>query len=472
MRNDLSFVDADVAAAQWKAECNRRRFLRGLGACIALPAFTSLMPKGSAFAAPTGPGGPLATTATGAPLRMAWVYFPNGAIPAAWWPTGEGKEYQLNKTMESLADMRDKFQILSGFNNTPADPGPDGGGDHARAGGTFLTGVRINKSNTDVRAGVSIDQVIAGQVGHLTPFPSLELTCDDVRTTGGCDSGYACAYMFNLAWKTPTTPVTPEPNPRLVFERMFGAGAPGERKANLMRRMAQQKSILDYVLEDAASLVGGMSSGDKVKMDQYLTSLREIEQRIEKAERMRDRAEDPDVAAPSGIPTDFAEYIQLVYDMMILAFQTDQTRVATFLLSYEGSNRSMPFLGFPEGHHTCTHHNNREELVEKTKVIDRFYADQFARFLRRIDAVEDVDGNSLLHNSMICYASAHADGNRHTHDNLPIILAGSGGGALTPARYNQFSSQPVTNLFLGMANRMGCVGIESHGDSNGRVEGI
>ncbi len=477
MINDLSFVEAGVAAAQRHANFSRRRFLRGLGACIALPAFQSLLPKGMssrAFAAiPTGPAGHLATTASGAPLRTAWVYVPNGAIPSAWWPTGEmGKEYELNRTMEPLAELRERFQILSGLNDTPGDQGADGGGDHARAGGTYLTGVRINKSNTDIRAGISIDQVIAGQIGHLTPLQSLELTCDDVRTTGGCDSGYGCAYEFNMSWKAPTQPATPEPNPRLVFERMFGTGAPGTRKENLLRRMAQQKSILDYVTQDAASINGSISAGDKQKLDQYLTSLRDIEQRIEKAESMRNRAQDPNVETPAGIPQDYPEYLQLVFDMMILAFQTDQTRIATFMMAYEGSNRTMPFLGFPEGHHTCTHHNNREELVEKTKAIDLFYVEQFAKFLKRIDAVQDVDGQSLLQNSMIVYGSAHADGNRHTHHNLPILLAGGGGGTLAPGQYVKFGSKPVTNLFLSLADRMGCVGIERHGDSDGRVEGI
>lgn len=476
MENDLSFVSPDVAARQKFANLSRRRFLRGLGACIALPAFESLVPRAarSAYGAtPLGPAGRLATTASGAPLRTAWVYVPNGAIPSTWWPNGEpGRDFQLNKTMESLAGMKNKFQVLSGLNDTPGDQGPDGGGDHARAGGTYLTGVRINKSNTDIRAGISIDQVIAGQIGHLTSLQSLELTCDDVRTTGGCDSGYGCAYEFNMSWKAPTQPATPEPNPRLVFERMFGAGAPGTRKENLRRRMGQQKSILDYVMQDAAAINGIASPGDKQKLDQYLTSLRDIEQRIQKAESMRDRAQDPNVETPSGIPQDYPEYLQLVFDMLILAFQTDQTRIATFMMAYEGSNRTMPFLGFPEGHHTCTHHNNQAELVEKTKLIDKFYVEQFAKFLSRIDAVQDVDGNSLLHNSMIVYGSAHADGNRHTHNNLPIILAGGGGGALTPGQYTKFGSKPVTNLFLSLADRMGCVNIERHGDSDGRLTGL
>lgn len=431
------------------------------------------MTSGAMAATAVGPGGRLATTASGAPMRLAWVYVPNGAIPSVWWPTSEpGKGFTLNKTMEPLAGLESKFQVVGGLNDTPGDPGPDGGGDHARAGGTYLTGVRINKSNTDIRAGVSIDQVIAGQVGHLTPLPSLELTCDDVRTTGGCDSGYACAYMFNMAWKSPTQPITPEPNPRFVFERMFGSGAPGQRKENLRRRMAQQKSILDYVMDDASSINGAISAGDKQKLDQYLTSVREIEQRIQKAESMRGRSQDPPVETPPGIPQDYPDYLQLVFDMMILAFQTDQTRIATFLMAYEGSNRTMPFLGFPEGHHTCTHHNNRAELVEKTKTIDRFYVEQFAKFLKRMDAVQDVDGQTLLHNSMICYGSAHADGNRHTHHNLPVLLAGAGGGALNPGQYVKFGSKPITDMFLSLADRMGCVGVERHGDSDGRIEGI
>src|SRR5712675_1007133 len=222
---------------------SRRRFLRGVGAAaVALPAFESLL----------RPGISAATTATGAPLRTAFVYFPNGAIQPNWWPTGEGKDFQFAKTMQPLEKVKNSLQVFAGLDHRNATPGPDGAGDHARASGTFLTGVRVKKtSGADIHCGVSIDQVAAKQVGHLTRFPSLELTCDSVRRSGNCDSGYSCAYQYNLSWQSPTTPVAPEPNPRLVFERLFGSGARGERRANYQLRQQQQRSIMDFVLEDA-----------------------------------------------------------------------------------------------------------------------------------------------------------------------------------------------------------------------------
>ncbi|HEY4234005.1 MAG TPA: DUF1552 domain-containing protein, partial [Lacipirellulaceae bacterium] len=359
--NKQQLTNAIDWAAQRRASFSRRRFLRGVGAAVALPALESLLPCRIVRAAyaDAAPAAKVATTAAGMPLRMAFVYFPNGAIPANWWPDKPGSDFALNNTMEPLTALKDKFQIFGGLDCLEATPGPDGGGDHARAGGSFLTGVRVKKTSTDIRAGVSIDQVAAQQIGHLTPFPSLELSCDAVRTTGNCDSGYSCAYTYNLAWRSPTQPITPEPNPRLLFERMFGSGPQGQRKENLARRMAQEKSILDFVMDDARGVDHSLMPRDKIKLDEYLTSLRAIEQRIEQAERFHNESVDPKVDTPVGVPTDYGDHIQLMFDMLVLAFQTDQTRIATFLLAYEGSNRTLPFLGFPEGHHTCTHHNNR-----------------------------------------------------------------------------------------------------------------
>jgi hypothetical protein len=352
-----------------------------------------------------------------------------------------------------------------------ANPGKDGGGDHARAGGTFLTGVRIKKTaGSDIFAGVSFDQVVAGQIGHLTRFPSLELTCDAVRKAGDCDSGYSCAYGYNLAWRSPTQPVAPEPNPRLVFERLFGEGPASERMANLRRRQQEEQSILDFVLTDARTMEAGMSGRDRQKLDQYLTSVRDIEQRIERTERMA--AANPVQDAPAGIPPNFGEHVQLMFDMLLLAFQTDSTRVATFLMAGEGSNRSFSDIGVSEGHHNLTHHDNKPEIVAKVKRIDLWYATQFAKFLEKMNETKDLDGQSLLHNSMIVYGSGNADGNRHTHTNLPILLAGSAGGALPTGRYLKTPAAPLTNLFLSMANQMGAQGIERHGDSTGRLAGV
>jgi hypothetical protein len=363
------------------------------------------------------------------------------------------------------------LQVISGLDDLNAIGGPDGAGDHARAGGTFLTGVRIRKTaGSDIFAGASIDQVVAQQIGHLTRFPSLELTCDSVRKSGNCDSGYSCAYSYNLAWRSPTQPLTPEANPRLVFERLFGAGSPSERAENLKRRQAEQHSILDFVLQDASAIQKQLDGRDRQKLDQYLTSVREIEQRIEQAERMP--VVNPGATAPAGIPPAFEEHIALLCDMMVLAFQTDSTRVATLLMAGEGSNRTFSELGFSEGHHNLTHHENRQEMIDKVKEIDLWYVKQLAKFVEKLEQTKDVDGHSLLHNSMIVYGSGNADGNRHSHNNLPILLAGAGGGGFKPGRYLKANGKPLTNLFLSMADRMGVPHLERHGDSTGRFEAI
>jgi hypothetical protein len=455
-------------AAERHASLSRRRFLRGLGACIALPAFESFAPL-KMFATPAAVPG---VAGKSAPVRMAFLYVPNGTIPAGWWPEGDGgKDFALSRTLGPLEKVRHELQVISGLEDISADPGPDGGGDHARAGGTFLTGVRIKKtSGSDIHAGESIDQVVASQIGHLTRFPSLELTCDAVRKAGNCDSGYSCVYEYNLSWLSPTQPLTPEPNPRLVFERLFGAGPRNERVENLKRRQKSQRSILDFVLDDASTVDKKLNGRDRLKLDQYLTGVREIEQRIERTERMT--VANPAVDSPPGIPPNFDEHIALMFDMMALAFQTDTTRIATMLLAGEGSNRTFTEIGLSEGHHNLTHHRNNPEMIDKVKMIDYWYVQQLAKFLEKMEQTKDIDGNSLLHNSMIVYGSGNADGNRHTHTNLPILLAGSGGGGMKAGNYLKTKPAPLTNLFLTMADRMGAKGVEKHGDSTGRLEGV
>ena len=457
-------------ATERHASLNRRNFLRGLGACLALPTLESVRPL-SLVAAPTG-AAQLATTASGAPLRMAYVYFPNGAIQPNWWPKGEGADFEFAKTMLPLEKLRHQIQVMGGLDHVNATPGPDGAGDHARASGSFLTGVRVRKTaGADILAGVSIDQIVARQIGHLTRFPSLELTCDAVRKSGNCDSGYSCAYQYNLGWSSPTTPVAPEPNPRLVFERLFGAGSHGERAKSLELRREQQRSILDFVLEDTKALQKRMTHRDRDKVDQYLTNLRDIEQRIARAEKFP-HTPDPKLATPGGIPGTYEEHIAIMFDMMVLAFQTDSTRVATFLLANEGSNRTFPEIEIPEGHHYLTHHQNKQDMINKVAEIDGFYVAQFGKFLAKLEATKDTDGQSLLHNSMIVYGSGNSDGNRHTHINLPLIMAGSGGGTITPGRYAKYGGVPMSNLLLSMADRMGVSGLERLGDSTGRLPGV
>jgi hypothetical protein len=448
---------------------DRRQFLRGAGALVALPAFASLRPSALFAAEPAA--GKLATAATGAPLRTAFVFFPNGAIPSAWRPTGEGSDFQWSRTLAPLEHHKDAVQVLDGVDNVTADGGPDGAGDHARGNATFLTGVRIKKSASDVRAGMSIDQVLANGYGHLTRFPSLELTCDASPKTGGCDSGYACAYQFNLAWSSATTPKSAESNPRAVFERLFGAGKPGERQANLKQRQQEEKSVLDFVMDDARAMQQRLNPTDKRKLDQYLTGVREIEARIQKAEK-HGATPDPKVETPAGVPTEYADHVQLMYDMLVLAFQTDSTRVGTFLLAHDGSNRSFDQIGISEGHHDLTHHMNRKEWIDKVADIDQWYVRQLARFLDKLKAVTDVDGKSLLHNTAVVYGSGNADGNRHTHTNLPLLLAGAGGGALRPGRYVKHGSKPLTNLYLSLARMAGLSRLERFGDSTGVLSDI
>lgn len=451
---------------------NRRRFLRSLGVCLTLPALESI--PGRVFAAAADARKMAATTATGAPLRSAFLYFPNGAIPAAWSPKGTGADFVLNRTMEPLAKVKEHIQVLGGLANLSANPGPDGGGDHARANATFLTGVRIKKTNgADFQAGVSIDQIMAQQIGLLTPYRSLELSCDKILNVGACDTDYACVYQHNLAWSTPTTPLTPEASPRALFERMFGSGTPQERAKNLQMRQQQKRSILDFIQSDMKGLHREVSGRDREKVDEYFTGVREIEQRIQMAEQSRAGRAQPSVDAPeAGIPASYKEYIQVMFDMLLLAFQTDTTRVATFMIAGDGNNRDFSEIGVNDGHHNLSHHGNRQDWMDKVAIIDQFYVSQLAVFLEKMQATKDVDGNSLLYNSQIVYGSGNSDGNRHSHSNLPVILAGQAGGAWNPGRFTKFNDVPLTNLYLSMLDRIGGRPIDRFGDSTGRLGNI
>jgi hypothetical protein len=412
-----------------------------------------------------------AATPTGAPLRMAFLYHPNGANMDAWRPKGEGEDYELNFIMEPLADLKPHFQVVSGFEHKNGWAGPDGAGDHARAGATILTGARPKKTaGSDIRLGVSVDQLAAQHLGHLTRFPSLELSCDGVRKSGNCDSGYSCAYQFNLAWRSETQPVAPESNPRLVFERLFGSGNKEEREREVKRRHAQHKSILDFAQDDARRLHNQLGQNDQHKLDEYLTGVREIERRIEQAASFK--VPDPGVPAPEEKPEEYQEHLRLMADMLVLAFQTDSTRVATFLMAHDGSNRSFQEIGVSEGHHDLSHHQNDKEKLEKIAKINRFYAEQLAYFLAKLRDTKDADGRSLLENSMVVYASGLSDPNRHAHNDLPVILAGHGGGVLKPGRHVKLDDDtPMTNLYVRMLNDFG-VPVKDFGDSTGNLDAV
>lgn len=435
-------------------QLSRRTFLRGLGVSMALPAFESL---GIRNAYADGQ----------APRRMAFVYFPNGAHQENWWPKGEGAGFQFGKTMEPLQSLKQKVQIIKGLEHINATAGKDGAGDHARANATFLTGVRARKTDgSNIQLGVSIDQAVANEIGHLTRFPSLEMTCDAVRKAGRCDSGYSCAYQYNLSWRSDTTPMTPEPNPRLLFERMFGAGQHGERKTNYAIRQDTQRSVLDFVMEDAKVLHSSLGRNDQEKLDEYMTGVREIEQRIEQSERFNDFV-DPEIETPEGIPSDYGAHMDMMFDLLTLAFETDSTRVATLLLAGDGTNRSFRQIGVSDGHHYLSHHGKDQQKLEKIAKIDYYYMQHFARFLNKLDQTKDIDGRSILDNSMIVYGCGNSDGDRHNHDNLPVILAGGGGGTLNPGRYLKIEDTPMSNLFVHMANVMGAESLTEFGDSNG-----
>jgi hypothetical protein len=462
------------AAPVFSPSLDRRRFLRNLGICLTIPAMESFSSRLLGAAANAATALP-ATTATGAPLRTAFLYFPNGAIPSAWWPSTLGANFALSRALEPLANVKEHIQLLGGLTDLSANGGTDGGGDHARANSTFLTGVRIKKTNgADFHAGVSADQIMAQQVGLLTPFRSLELSCDTVLNVGTCDTDYACVYQHNLAWSSPTTPLTPEVNPRQLFERLFGAGPPAERAKNLLIRQQQKRSILDFIQGDARRVLGSVSGRDRQKLDEYFSSVRDIEQRITSAEQARAGRPQPTVDTPdAGIPASYAEYIRLMFDVLHLAFQTDSTRVATFMIAGDGNNRDFSEIGVNDGHHNLTHHGNKADWIEKVVQIDRFYVSQLAYFLEKMEQTKDIDGHSLLHNSQIVYGSGNADGNRHTHTNLPVIFAGRGGGTLNPGRYSVFRDEPITNLYLSMMDRVGGPQrMERFGDSTGRLVNI
>ena len=447
---------------------HRRKFLRGAGACLTLPALEALSPPLRAVASETTAR---ATTASGMPLRMAFLAVPDGVNLSAWRPQGVGADYQLGKTFEPVAALKDKFQIFTGLEHENAEAGKDGGGDHARANASFLTGARALKTaGADFRCGTSVDQIAAQEIGDPTRIRSLQLGCEQARSTGNCDSGYSCAYQFNFSWASPTLPLAPEANPRAVFEQIFGAGNLAERQRNFLERQTRRRSILDLVREDTQAMNRRLGNNDRHKLGEYLESVRTIEQQIEQAERfpLPTAHTDP----PAGIPKSYQDHMRLMFDLMAISFQTDSTRLATFPLAHEGSNRSFPELDISEGHHSLSHHKRKPDTLDKIAKIDHFYMQQLAYLLNKLEELKDPDGSSVLDNSMIVYGCAISDGDRHNHDDLPIMLAGGGGGTLNPGRHVDFGRDvPMTNLYLSMLDRMG-VHLDRFGDSTGRVSDI
>jgi hypothetical protein len=432
----------------------RRTVLRGLGAVVTLPVLDAMTP---AFAA-TRPS----------PLRLSFTYVPNGIIPAAWAPQGTGRDFALSRVLTPLAPYRDDLLVVSGLAQKNANELGDGPGDHARAGACFLTGVHPRKTaGADIQAGVSADQIAARVVGSETRFASLELGCEESRTVGNCDSGYSCAYTNSISWRTPTTPLPPEINPRMAFERLFGTDEAASDPETRTRRAREKKSLLDLVGERTRELVPTLGPTDRRKLDEYLYAVREVERQIEKAE-----SDGREIAAtiekPAGVPPAYADYVKLMFDLQLVAFQADLTRVVTMMMAREGSNQTYPEIDVPDPHHPLTHHRDNPEWIEKVVRINTFHVELFSHFVSRLKQTPDGEG-TLLDHSMLVYGSAIADGNKHTHEDLPVMLVGRGGG-LKPGRHLVCAPEtPMTNLYLTLLDRMG-VRSESIGDSTGRLE--
>jgi Protein of unknown function (DUF1552) len=440
---------------------NRRTMLQGAGCALALPLLEAMTPSRA-----------LATAAARPPVRMAFISFPNGAIMSAWQPHGEGADFEFGPTMQPLAELKSHVTVLSGLAQENGFAKGDGAGDHARSSASLLTGAHpVKTSGANIRVGQSVDQAAAERVGHLTRLPSLELGIDRGRDAGSCDSGYSCAYSNAISWKNATTPMAKEINPKLVFERLFGKTlANGGGAGNSSRRSRVRASVLDLVAGQAAGLQQRLGGADQQKLDQYFTSVREIEQRINRAASIQP-VEAPEFAVPDEIPSDVQEHIRLMYDLMALALQTDSTRIVTFNSANEGSNRPYRMVGVNSGHHELSHHREDAEKVEQLKKIDLFLVGEFARFLKNLQAIPEGDG-TLLDNCMIMYGSGLSDGNRHRHDDLPIILAGQGGGTIRSGRHIRLSGgAPLNNLFLSMLDRVGAP-VSSLGDSTGRLKAI
>ena len=440
---------------------SRRTMLKGLGVAMALPMLDA-MGASKALAAPT---------ANAAPTRMAMVFAPNGVNYEHWLPKGRGKRYALSPTLKPLEDVREHVNIMTGLTLDKARANGDGPGDHARSSATFLTGAQARKtSGNDIRIGVSVDQFAAQQVGGKSRLPSLEIGMQRGRTAGRCDSGYSCAYVSNVSWADEDSPVPKITNPIEVFERLFGEVGNVEATAAKQDRLRRRASILDYVMSDTQRLERKLGKADRNKIDEFQTSIREIERRVQFA-KDSDGVVMPDAPAPTQVPTKLSEKIDLMYDMMILAFRMDVTRISTFMLGNGGSNGRFDELNILDGHHTLSHHRNNAEMVEKIRKIDRFYTEGFARFVKKLADTPDGRG-SLLDHSMVLYGSGISDGNRHNHENLPIVMAGQANGSIDTGRLINYRKEtPLCNLYMSMLDRVGA-DVAEFGDATGRLEGL
>jgi hypothetical protein len=428
---------------------SRRSLLRGAGATIALPFLEAMMPRGLHAAT---------AARKAAPVRMAFVYVPNGMHMPHWTPKETGAGYALTPLLQNLKDHKGDFSVLSGLACDKARPNGDGPGDHARSLAAFLTCSQPKKTaGDDIRVGISVDQVAATQKGHLTRLPSLELGCDKSMHAGNCDSGYSCAYSANISWRSESTPMPKEVDPKQVFERLYG----------IPKNSDDRLSVLDSVLGDAQSLQNKLGGADKRKLDEYLTSVRELEARLARIKQDEGKITPP-AEKPTGIPKEYGEHMKALADVLVLAFQSDLTRYSTFVFANEGSDRSYKMIGISEGHHGLSHHGGNKSNHEKIAKINQFHLEHLAYLVGKLKAIKEGNG-TLLDNTMLLYGSCIGDGNRHNHDELPLLLFGKGGGTFKPGRHVRYPKDtPIANLYLSMLDRVG-INRSRFGDSTGRL---
>ena len=442
-----------------KKALSRRTVLRGIGATVALPLLDGMVPALSAQR----------RTVANPVNRLSVVYVPNGMAMDYWLPKGEGTAFELSPVLQSVAAFRDRMIVLSGLNQVQANPLPgEGVGDHARAGAVFLTGVHPKKTaGSDIRAAVSMDQMAAQELSKQTQLASLEVGLDSSELAGACDGDYSCAYVNTISWRTPTTPMPMETNPRVVFERLFGDGTSTDSTARL-QRLEEDRSVLDTLTELVGRLKKTLGPQDAGKLNEYLDAIRDVERRIQRAEEQGAR-ELPVVDRPAGIPATFEEHAKLMFELQVLAFQADLTRVITFMVGREVSNRAYPEVGVVEPHHPLSHHQDDPVRIEKLARINAYHAKMFAHYLEKLQATSDGDG-SLLDHVMILYGAGISNSNSHIHTNLPIALCGGGAGALKGGRHIKYpDGTPLANLHLSLLGKLG-VAVDTIGDSTGQFQ--
>ena len=430
----------------------RRTFLRGMGATVALPLLDAMVPSLTA----------LAKTAAEPVRRLGFVYMPMGCDLPRWTPSSDGTLNDLSPTLASLRPVVDQLTVITNLELKNAYPGT-----HATSNAAFLSAAKAKwTESTDYYLGTTVDQIAAKEIGHQTLLPSLELSMDLLQTVGQCDNGYACVYQNNLSWSSPTTPLPSEAHPRIVFERLFGDGGTSVERRTALRRRA---SLLDWVRQDITRLEKRLGPEDRTRVGQYLETVREVERRIQKAEADSVDNTLPDLDRPVGVPAAYAEHARLMFDLQVLALQADVTRVITFQLARETSNRTYPEIGVPDPHHPLTHHGNDPDKVARMAKINAFHVSLFAYFLEKLKATKDGDG-SLLDHSLYLYGSGMGNPNIHDHVNLPILVAGGGAGRLKGGRHVKYAEPtPLANLHLTLLERVG-VRMDAFADSRGKVD--